>query len=325
MRVLVMGGNRYIGLCLVEELVRLGHEVTVMNSHAVPYPGSVRRLHGDRQQPGVIREVLGPHRDEFDAVFDNTAYVPADLEPMLELFEGRVRHFVFTSSVAVYRRSFIQPVGESSRRHDPEDPDERKAYGVGKVQCENLLDARHARTGLPHTTLRVGHTFGPRSPLVTREPIMFRRMELGRPTLVPGDGFSALCLVHVRDVARSMTAILGNDRAIGRTYNIVGREFASLLGVLELVGRAVGVRPELVHVPMEVARTIHPPLVHWGEAITGSTVYDITSALDELEWTPEFGLAEGYADSYRWFVDGGRELYEYDFSREDELLARFAR
>jgi nucleoside-diphosphate-sugar epimerase len=325
MRVLVMGGNRYIGLCLVEELVRLGHEVTVMNSHPVPYPGSVRRLHGDRQQPGAITEVLGPHRDEFDAVFDNTAYVPTDLEPMLELFDGRVRHFVFTSSVAVYRRSFVQPVGEDFRRHDPGDADPRKAYGVGKVRCEDLLDERHARTGLAHTTLRVGHTFGPRSPLVTRDPIMFRRLELGRPTLVPGDGFAALCLVHVRDVARSMAAILGNDRAAGRTYNIVGREFASLLGVIEVVGRAVGMKPELVHVPLEIARTIHPPLVHWGEAITGSTVYDITRALDELGWTPEFGLPEGYADSYRWFVNGGRDLYEYDFTREDELLARFGR
>lgn len=321
MRVLVMGGNRYIGLCLVEELARQGHDVTVMNSHPVPYPPGVRRLHGDRTQPGVIAEVLGPHRGDFDAVFDNTSYVPGDLTPMIELFSGRVQHFVFTSSVAVYRRSFVQPVTEDFRRHDPADPDPRKAYGVGKVQCEDLLDHLHRTTGLAHTTLRVGHTLGPRSPLVTRDPIFFRRIELGRPTLVPGDGFAALCLVHVADVARAMVAVLGNPTAIGSTYNIVGHEFASLLGVLEMIGRAVGTKPDLVHVPLEIARRRHPPIVHWGEAITGSTVYSIDRALAELNWHPEFGIESGYADSYAWYANGGREQYEYDFAADDEVLA----
>ena len=303
-----MGGNRYIGLCLVEELVRQGHEVTVMNSHAVPYPAGVRRLHGDRQQPGAIHEVLGPHRDEFDAVFDNTSYFPKDLEPMVELFNGRVQHFV-------------QPVQEDFRRHAPDDPDHRKSYGVGKVQCEDYLDDLHRRTGLPHTTLRVGHTFGPRSPLVTRDPLFFRRMELGRPTLVPGDGFAALCLVHVADVARLMVSVLGNPKSVGSTYNVVGHEFASLLGVLEMIGRAAGAKPDLVHVPLEIARRRNPPIVHWGEAIMGSTVYSIDKALSDLVWTPKFGIESGYADSYQWYANGGRELYEYDFSADDEVLS----
>ena len=53
---------------------------------------------------------------------------------MVELFTGRIQHFVFTSSSAVYRRSFVQPVLETFRTHDPDDADPRKAYGVGKVQ-----------------------------------------------------------------------------------------------------------------------------------------------------------------------------------------------
>ena len=84
-RCLVMGGNRYIGWSLVHELVGRGHDVTVMNSHPTTLPEGVRRLHGDRRQPGVIAEVLGPHRDEFDIVFDNTSYVLDDLEPIREV------------------------------------------------------------------------------------------------------------------------------------------------------------------------------------------------------------------------------------------------
>src|SRR5438874_13726168 len=73
MRVLVLGGNRYIGRHLVFELARRGHDVSVLNSHVSPLPDGTRRLHGDRRRPGVLRDVLGDHRDEFDVVFDNTA------------------------------------------------------------------------------------------------------------------------------------------------------------------------------------------------------------------------------------------------------------
>jgi nucleoside-diphosphate-sugar epimerase len=320
MRVLVLGGNRYIGLHLVFELARRGHDVTVLNSHEAPLPPGARRLHGDRQQPGVLERVLAPQRDAFDAVFDNTAYAVKDLEPLVELFRGRVRHFVFTSSSAVYRRSYVQPVLESFRRHDPADEDPRKAYGVGKVRCEDFLAEEHARTGFPATTLRVAHTLGPLSPLASRDPVFFARLEAGRPIPIPGEGFPLVHLVHVQDVARLMASIPGNPRAAGQVYNVAGREAASIVGCVQLMARAVGVAPRIVHVPMEIARRAQPPLVHWGEALTGSVVFSIEKALRELDWRPEFGLEAGYRDSYAWYAREGRGRYTFDFARDDARI-----
>lgn len=320
MRALVMGGNRYIGLHLVFELARRGHHVTVMNSHEAPMPDGAVRLHGDRQQPGILHDVLGPRRDDFDIVFDNTAYHVSDLQPMVDLFAGRVRNFVFTSSAAVYRRSYIQPVAETFRRHDPADPDPRKGYGVGKVQCEDYLLGEHTRTGFPATVLRVSHTLGPMSPLVTRDPIFFARLEAGRPILIPGDGFAMVHLIHVNDVARLMASLPGNERVAGQAYNVAGTELTSIVGAVHMMARAVGVTSHIVNVPMDIARTRHPPLVHWGEAIMGGTVLSVERALRDIDWTPEFGIESGYADSYRWFADGGRDRYVFDFSTDDEVL-----
>ena len=316
MRVLVTGGNRYIGLHLVFELARRGHDVTVVNSHEAPLPDGARRLHGDRTQPGVLLDVLGPHRDEFDAVFDNTAYTPRHLEPMVELFHGRVAHFVFTSSVAVYKRSFIQPVQETSPTHAADDADPRKAYGVGKVQSERYLLA----AGMPVTSLRVTHTIGPKSPLASREPSVFRKLELGRPILVPAEGFPFVHLVHVQDVADLMASIPGNPAAVGQTYNVAGAEISSILGCIVLMARAVGVEPDVVHVPMDVARRARPPLLHWGEALVGGAMFSIEAALADLDWSPSFGLEDAYRHSYQWFDREGRDLYQYDFSADDAVL-----
>jgi nucleoside-diphosphate-sugar epimerase len=321
MKVLVMGGNRYIGLHLVFELARRGHEVTVMNSHEGPLPPGAGRLHGDRQQPGVLHRVLRAHRDDFDAVFDNTAYQIGDLEPMVDLFGGRVRHFVFTSSVAVYRRSYVQPVKEDFATHAAGDVDPRKAYGVHKVECEQFLLGHHGDGDLPVTTLRVSHTIGPNSPLATREPAFFRRLELGRPILIPGDGFPFVHLVHVSDVASLMASVLGNERAVGQTYNVAGSEVSSVYGCIQLMARVVGVTPDIVHVPLERARTVRPPLVHWGEALVGGAVFSTDKSLTDLEWRPEYGLEAGYRQSYDWFRTEGRDRYQFDFSADDEVLA----
>src|SRR3546814_8900284 len=133
---------------------------------------------------------------------------------MVELFHGRVQQLVFTSSVAVYKRSFVQPVGEDFRRHSPGDDDARKAYGVNKVRCEDHLRELWETTGFPATSLRVSHTFGPRTPLVTREPMIFKRLEEGRPVLIPAEGFPFVHLVHVQDVA-SMMADRSEERRVG--------------------------------------------------------------------------------------------------------------
>jgi nucleoside-diphosphate-sugar epimerase len=320
-RVLVLGGNRYIGLSLVRELARRGHAVTVANSHAVDLPDGVERIHADRRIPGELVAALRPHAQAFDAVFDNTAYQIADVEPLVELFTARLQHYVFTSSVAVYRRSFVQPVTETFRLHETIGDQPLRAYGVGKVHTERFLAECFSRDGFPATSVRVTHTVGPRSPLASRDPAFFARLELGRPILVPGDGFPFVHAIHIDDAARFMASLLGNDRAVGEVYNAAGAEYASILGCIQMMARAAGVDANLVRVPLEVLRRTGP-VVHWGEATAGGQVISITKALDHLDWSPQIGLQAAYEDSYRWFAAGGRDSYEFDFSHDEKVLAQ---
>lgn len=325
MNVLVMGGNRYIGLQLVHELVEQGHRVTVLNSHEVPLPPGVTRLHGQRHDPGTLERLLTPLRDSFDAVFDNTAYTPDHLEPMIELFRGRVRHFVFTSSIAVYEMAAAQPIDETGVVGRDAATALYGAYAAGKVQCEDRLAREHAANGFPATTLRVTHSCGPMSPAVTREPGTFRRLELGRPLLIAGKVEAMVHFIHTRDVARALVAVLGKPHAAGQVYNVAGKQFSSIINYMRLMAQAVGVDPEIIVMPDDLPAQMRSPIVHWLEASRGSMVFSIDKARTELGWEPKFSLAEGLADSYAWFCNGGREKYDYDFTQDDEVLAEIAR
>lgn len=325
MKVLVMGGNRYIGLQLVRELVEQGHDVTVLNSHEADLPAGVQRLHGQRHEPGVLEALLGPRRDDFDAVFDNTAYAPEHLQPMIELFGGRVRHFVFTSSIAVYEMAAAQPVEE----HFPVGRDAATAlygaYAVGKVACEDLLHREHEASGLPFSAFRVAHTMGPMSPAVTREPGTFKRLEEGRPLIIAGKTEAMVHFIHTRDAARALCAVLGKPQAAGQVYNVAGKQFSSIENYMRLMAQAVGVEPNILVMPNDVPAHLRSPIVHWLEASRGSMVFSIEKIRRELGWEPHFTIAEGLADSYRWFRDGGRERYDYDFSADEQVLEELDR
>src|SRR3546814_1643414 len=95
--------------------------------------------------------------------------------------------------------------------------------------------------------------------------MIFKRLEEGRPVLIPAEGFPFVHLVHVQDVASMMASLCGNTTVIGEAYNVAGAELTSVEGSIRLMAKAVGVEPDIVHVPMELARRARPPLLHWGD------------------------------------------------------------
>ena len=329
MRVLVLGGNRYIGLHLVFELARRGHDVTVLNSHVAPLPEGARRLHGDRQQPGVLHEVLGPHRDEFDAVFDNTAY---HVERPRAAWSSCSPAGCSTSSspapTAVYRRNWVQPVLETFRDPRPgRHGAGRRPTASARCSASSTSTADHEEHGFPYTGLRVAHTIGPRSPLVTREPIFFDRLEQGRPDPDPGRG---LPVRPPRPRGRRGVADGVDHRQRPRRrpdLQRLGAEYTSLVGCVRLMagGRRRRGRTSSTS-RSSVARTAVARRSCTGaRRCIGGIVFRIDKALHDLDWTPRFGLADGYRDSYDWFAREGRDRYEYDFSLDDEVLALLGR
>ena len=223
-KVLVMGGTRFNGLALVQELVKWGHEVTVLNrgQSEARLPRPVRRLYADRTNHEQLREVLGP--EEFDVVQDLSGYALADVQPLVEVFRGRIGHYLFGSSTVIYARPRVLPIRES----DPVDRSERQTeYGQQKLKVEAYLFEQYRRNGFPATVVPLSMVLGPNNMVADREQRMFQRLLLGRPVLIPGDGTTLSQIGHVDDGAVALRMLMMQPQTFGKRYNLTGRDYWS--------------------------------------------------------------------------------------------------
>ena len=309
MRVLVMGGTRFIGVYLTQLLVSQGHEVVLFNRGNKPAPvAGVQTIRGDRKDTAQLKAALSD--EKFDAIFDNNGRELSDTQPLVELFGDTVQHFVYVSSAGVYLKSDEMPHAEG----DAVDPNSRHK---GKFATEDYL----ATQKIPFTSVRPVYIYGPQN-YNDVEAWFFDRIVRDRPLPIPGSGMALTQMGHVADLAAAMVAVLGNTKAIGQIYNISGAKAVSFDGLARACAIAAGKDPaslQLVH--------YDPKAFDFGKkkAFPMRVQHfftDIHKATTELEWAPKFDLVSGLKDSFtKDFMASGRHQAEVDFALDEQILA----
>lgn len=309
MRILIMGGTRFIGVYLTQILVEGGHEVVLFNRGNKPVPvEGVGQICGDRTDPTQLKEKLSS--ESFDAIFDNNGRELKDTQPLAEIFQGRVQHFVYVSSAGVYLKSDLMP----HREEDAVDPGSRHK---GKFATESYL----AEAKLPWTSIRPTYIYGPQN-YNNLEAWFFDRLVRDRPIPIPGNGLHLTQFGHVEDLARSMAAVLGNQRAVGQIYNISGDRYVSFDGLARACAIAAGKSPDSL-------RLVHydPKAFNFGKR-KGFPIRvqhffaDVQKAMTELDWQPQYDLVSGLKDSFENdYLLSGRQDAEVDFSLDEEILS----
>jgi nucleoside-diphosphate-sugar epimerase len=309
MRILMMGGTRFIGVYLTKILVEQGHEVVLFNRGNNPTPvEGVKQIQGDRADPTQLKEKLAS--ETFDAIFDNNGREVSDTQPLAEIFTGKIQHFVYVSSAGVYLKSDQMPHIEG----DPVDPNSRHK---GKFQTETYL----AEAGLPWTSIRPTYIYGPQN-YNDLEAWFFDRIVRDRPIPIPGNGLHFTQFGHVKDLAKAMAAVLGNERAIGEIYNISGDRYVTFDGLARACASAAGKSPEELKI-------VHydPKKFNFGKRKgfplrVQHFFADVHKAIAQLNWQPEYDLLSGLKDSFQNdYLASGRHEAAIDFSVDEEILA----
>ncbi len=313
MKILVIGGTRFVGVSLVKLLASQGHEVVLLNrgNHPAPVEG-LRTIICDRTDALQLKEALEP--ESFDAVFDNNGRELSDTKPLVGIFRERIRHFVYMSSAGVYRESEILPYFEG----DEVDP---KSRHKGKLHTEAYLKEAYDEHGFPFTSIRPTYIYGPQN-YNDLEAWFFDRILRDRPLPIPGNGRHITQLGHVEDLAAALAAVLDNPRAVGEIYNISDVRYVTFTGLAKQCAIAAGKAPEdLEFVYYDPAQFDFGKLKPFPFRVQHFFT-SVDKAMSDLDWEPELDLHAGLETSYRDYVASGRSTKEVSFEADDLVLSR---
>lgn len=304
-----MGGTRFIGVFLTRILCQQGHEVVLLNRGNKPAPlEGVQQIHCDRKDIQQLKEKLTG--EKFDAIYDNNGRELSDTQPLVEIFQDQVQHFIYVSSAGVYRKSSQMPHLEG----DAVDPNSRHK---GKFATEEYLE----KMGMPWTSIRPTYIYGPGN-YNDLEAWFFDRIVRDRPLPIPGNGLHITQFGHVQDLAQAMSQVLGNKQAIGQVYHVSGQRYVTFDGLAQNCAIAVGKSAEdlkIVHYDPKKfdfgKRKAFPLRVQHFFA-------DVHKAMTELNWQPKYDLLTGLKDSYENdYLVSGRQQRHIDFFLDDEILS----
>lgn len=345
LRVLVLGGTRFIGRTIVEELASAGHEAVVFHrgqTEPADEPGGstgVPHIHGDRRAltegsvPDEIR-AFGP-----DAIIDCAAIGAPDTDAVLgglgvvlggELERARL---VVLSSMDTYRayaglhREMATdplPLTEESAVRDGDDRYPYRGQIEGMDDYEKLdVEARWLARG--GTVLRLPMTYGPRD-YQRREEFILRRVRAGRKQIPIGAANALLTHGFVGDVARAARLVMEADTGVvgGEVFNLGERSTPTVELRARWILEAAGVadRTELVrvadeHLPADLGLTA---------AMRQHLLVDSTKANRLLGWTQDDPMRT-LRRSVEWHLEHppeaspGEDDVDGSFAADDAALA----
>lgn len=301
MRLLVLGGTRFVGRAVVQEALDRGWDVTALHRGVTAaLPPGVTALHADRTDAEALERALGA--DTWDAVVDTWAGAPRVATTAARLLRGRAERWGYVSTTGVY--VWGQHVDESSPLVEGDPDAEGTEYGADKRGAElGIL------TAFPDALLaRAGLILGPHED-IGRLPWWLGRIAAGGRVVAPGRPDRPLQYVDARDLAAWLLS--GLEHGLGGPVDVISPSgHATTASLLRACAAATGSDAELVWVAedeLEAAGaqpwTQLPCWVPEGGEFAGFLEADTArAARTGLRGRP---VEETVADTWRWLQQEG--------------------
>jgi nucleoside-diphosphate-sugar epimerase len=340
MRILLIGGNGFIGRFVVATLKQQGHALAVFHRGTTAAPAGVDEILGDRNQLNASTQEL--RRFAPDVVIDLVISSGPQAEELMSIFRGATRRVVMLSSIDVYRAVGVShgtengplqevPLTEESelrRTLHPYPPESmqllHKVFAwvrddYDKIPAESVVMKDRE---LPGTVLRLPMVYGPGDPLHRFYPVV-KRITDRRCHIIFPDTLAAWRSPrgYVENVAAAIALAAIDDRAARRIYNVCEEPSFSELEWARKIASEMGWEGEFIVLPVE-----HTPrhLLKPGNAAQHWTASS-ARIRHELGYEEPVAIEQAIRQTIRWERENPPAvafLAQFDYAAEDTAAGR---
>jgi 2'-hydroxyisoflavone reductase len=229
MRIVMLGGTRFVGRHIASEALARGHELTLVHRRVTDLFSEAEHLLLDRD--GDLSALTDR---EFDATIDVSAYFPRQVRSVADALQGRGGRYLVISSTSVYAEPAGAGFDETSATVEPAEPAtdvvDSETYGRLKVSIEHVArDLFGSRT----TVVRPTYVIGPWD-YTRRFTSWVERIAAGGEVLGPGDPADPIQVIDGRDMGSWVVGLVEGD--VAGTFHAVSPpppfSFGDLLGAI---------------------------------------------------------------------------------------------
>lgn len=294
-RIFVTGGAGFIGSHLVEELVKLGHDVTVVDSLS---NGKLQNLDAVKDklnfQKNDVSE-LPSFQDDFDVIYhlacfprsQSFANPKRDVEVnvigmvnILELAKKNNAKVIFSSNSGIYDTSKI-PIDENTS-DNPKTP-----YDLDKLQAENYLKLYTKTYGIKYVIFRFATVYGTRQKVSPEwKPVVMEfvtKLKNKETPTIYWDGEQTRDFINVKDIVKALILALKNEKAVNETMILGSGKETRINELYGIVSKLMDVTITPIRKPMQLGDIKR-------------MLYDCKKAQKILRWKPEIALEEGITE-----------------------------
>jgi UDP-glucose 4-epimerase len=299
MKVIVFGGNGFIGSHLVDELLRCGHRVRVFDrvpeKYRPPVPG-VDYYYGDFGDATAVAEALKGVAAVYHLV-SNTVPNSSNLDPVADIQDNLIatvrllelmvkcdcrRIFFLSSGGTVYGNPQTVPVPVEHQLRP------LCSYGIVKIATEHYLFMFEKLYGLAPIVLRASNPYGPRQGRIGVQGVIstfLQQLTDHQAIQVWGDGTVVRDYLYVGDLVK--LCVKAVDSGITGIFNAGSGRGLSINELIEIISEVTGICPE-VHYHPERSCDVK------------KVVLDTRPTQETFSWTPEVNIRQGIDRHWQW-------------------------
>ena len=288
-KILIMGGNQFIGKEIVKNFLEKDYIVYVLNRGTRKNIEGVFFLKADRNNYIETENIL--KNIEVDIIVDVSAYTEEQVDILQKVMKDRFKQYILISSASVYNSIESAPVNEESETGENLIWGD---YAKNKYLAEQKTIENSNLYNFKYTIYRPFYIYGIGNNL-DRENYFFSRIKYDLPIYIPSKN-NIIQFGYVEDLALAIESSINNSDFYNQIFNISGDEYVTMSEFIEICAKVINKKTTIKYVDTEKSQI---KVRDWFPFREVNLFGDI-SKLENTGFRNTYSLVQGLEKTYKY-------------------------